>query len=135
MIVKTKIFFSLFLLLFVSGFAIAQNASAQKALPVAEHYEGGREALLADIQKSIAYPPVAKRNRIHGECIVAFTLEEDGKMVNQKLIKNIGAGCGEEAMRVVKNLRFKAPGYRVDATVPVRFTLPASTNNTSTSNK
>jgi protein TonB len=132
MIVKTKIFFSLFLLFFVSSFAVAQSGGTQKSIPVAEHYEGGKEALLADIQKSIAYPPVAKRNRVHGECIVAFTLEEDGKIVNQKLIKNIGAGCGEEAMRVVKNLRFKAPGYRVDATVPVRFNLPSS--NVSTSN-
>ena len=105
--------------------AFAQNSakSSDKTLPVAEHYEGGKEALLADIQKNLQYPPMAKRNRVHGECVVAFTLEENGKMVNHKLIKNIGAGCGEEAMRVVRNLKFKAPGYRVDATVPVRFDL------------
>lgn len=109
----------------LTGFvAFSQAASSGKVLPVAEHYSGGKEALLADIQKNLVYPPMAKRNRVYGECIIAFTLEEDGKMVNQKLIKNIGAGCGDEAMRVVRNLKFNAPGYRVDATVPVRFDLP-----------
>ena len=95
-----------------------------KVLPVAEHYEGGQEALLADIQKSLAYPPVAKRNRVSGQCIVALTIEADGKISSQRLVQGIGAGCNEEAMRVVKNLRFKAPGYRVNATVPVKFVLP-----------
>lgn len=110
----------------ITTMAFAQksaSASTERIIPVAEHYEGGKEALLADIQKKMQYPPMAKRNRVHGECVVAFTLEENGKMVNQKLIKNIGAGCGEEAMRIVKDLKFKAPGYRVDATVPIRFDL------------
>ncbi|QHT65736.1 energy transducer TonB [Rhodocytophaga rosea] len=109
----------------LAGFAsFAQSAGNGKVVPVAEHYPGGKEALLADIQKNMIYPPMAKRNRIHGECVVAFTLEENGKMVNHKLIKNIGAGCGDEAMRIVRALKFNAPGYRVDATVPVRFDLP-----------
>jgi protein TonB len=123
---RNKLMFLMCFAFFTSITAFAQNsvnAKAEKTLPVAEHYEGGREALLADIQKNLQYPPVAKRNRVHGECVVAFTLEENGKMVNQKLIKNIGGGCGEEAMRIVRNLKFKAPGYRVDATVPVRFDL------------
>jgi periplasmic protein TonB len=122
---RNKSVFLLFFALLISTITFAQNSagSREKVLPVAEHYEGGKEALLADIQKNLQYPPMAKRNRIHGECVIAFTLEEDGKMVNQKLIKNIGAGCGEEAMRIVRNLKFKAPGYRVDATVPVRFDL------------
>ena len=78
---------------------------------------------MADIQKMLQYPPMAKRNRIEGECIVAFVLEKDGQAVNYKLIKNIGGGCGDEAMRIAKILKFNAPGYRVDLTVPVRFTL------------
>jgi len=102
--------------------AMAQTTS--KVLPVATHYEGGQEALLTDIQKMVQYPPMAKRNRIEGECIVAMTLEKDGQVSNYKLIKNIGGGCGDEAMRVVKELKFNAPGYRVDLTVPVKFALP-----------
>jgi protein TonB len=124
-VMRNKLMFLLGFALCISTVAFAQNSASgnERIIPVAEHYAGGKEALLADIQKNLQYPPMAKRNRVHGECVIAFTLEENGKMVNQKLIKNIGAGCGEEAMRVVKNLKFKAPGYRVDATVPVRFDL------------
>ncbi len=123
-------FKSVLLLLFTLGFYFTSFAqTTPKVLPVAEHYQGGQEALLADIQKMLVYPPMAKRNRIQGECVVAFTLETDGSINNQKLIKNVGGGCGDEAMRVVKNLKFKAPGYRFDATVPVRFTLPKPGSN------
>jgi protein TonB len=102
--------------------AMAQQGSG-KVLPVATHYQGGQDALLADIQKMLQYPPMAKRNRIEGECIVAFTLDKDGAASNYKIIKNIGGGCGEEAMRVAKALKYNAPGYRVDLTVPVKFAL------------
>lgn len=122
---RNKLMFLLCITLFITTITFAQSSASgsEKILPVAEHYEGGKAALLADIQKNLQYPPMAKRNRVHGECIIAFTLEENGKMVNHKLIKNIGAGCGEEAMRIVRNLKFKVPGYRVDATIPVRFDL------------
>jgi protein TonB len=120
---KIKLVLPLLLALFVAGFAQAQKAST-KGLTVAEFYEGGQEALLADIQKMLIYPPMAKRNRVQGECIVAFVLEEDGKISNQQLIKGVGGGTGEEAMRIVKSLKFKAPGYRFNASVPVKFSLP-----------
>jgi protein TonB len=120
--VSIKFVLPLLLVLFAAGFVQAQTTP--KVLPVAEFYEGGQEAMLADIQKMLVYPPMAKRNRVQGECIVAFVLEENGKISNQQLIKAVGAGTGEEAMRIVKGLKFKAPGYRFNATVPVKFTLP-----------
>ena len=123
---KIKILFTLCLALLLGGFASAQTGS--KVLPVAEYYEGGQEAMLADIQKMLVYPPMAKRNRVQGECIISFVLEADGKINNQQLIKNAGAGCGDEAMRIVKNLKFKAPGYRFNASVPVKFSLPKPGN-------
>ena len=118
-----KKIFALTVLFIAVAFCGAMAQSSAKVLPVATHYEGGQEALLADIQKMVQYPPMAKRNRIEGECIIAMTLEKDGQVSNYKLIKNIGGGCGDEAMRVVKALKFNAPGYRVDLTVPVKFAL------------
>jgi len=69
------------------------------------------------------YPPTAKRNRMQGQCIVSFTLNEDGSTANHKIIKNIGGGTGEEALRVIKLLKFNAPGYSMVASLPVNFKL------------
>jgi protein TonB len=118
----SKFFFASVLCLLLGTYVQAQTG-ATKSLPVAEYYEGGQEKMLADIQKMTVYPPMAKRNRIQGECVVAITLEENGKITNQKLIKGIGGGTGDEAMRVVSQLKFKAPGYRFDTFVPVKFAL------------
>ena len=116
-------------LVFGAVFFEANAQAGKRVLPVAEYYEGGQEKLLADIQQMIQYPPTAKRNRIQGECLVNFVLEADGRVSSAKLIKEIGGGCGAEAMRVVGQLKFKAPGYRMDAGVPVRFVLPRPGSN------
>lgn len=120
---KMKFLLVVLLALCTVGFA-AQAQTNKRVIPAAEYYEGGQEKLLADIQKMIEYPPTAKRNRIQGECLINFVLEADGKIANQKLVKEIGGGCGTEAMRVVSQLKFKAPGYRMDVGLPVKFSLP-----------
>ena len=94
-----------------------------KTIPVAEYYEGGQEAMYAFIEKELKYPIMAKRNRIQGTCIVSFTLNTDGTMSGVKLVKNVGGGCGEEALRVVKLLQFKKPDYAVLTSLPVVFKL------------
>ncbi|UYZ64347.1 energy transducer TonB [Hymenobacter weizhouensis] len=105
--------------------APAAPASAPKTIPVAEYYEGGQEAMYAFIEKELKYPIMARRNRIQGQCIVSFTLNTDGTMSGVKLVKNIGGGCGEEALRVVRLLKFKKPDYAVLTSLPVTFKLPA----------
>jgi len=100
----------------------AQNAPT-KTVPVAQYYEGGQEAMYTFINQQLIYPPNAKRNRIQGECVIGLVLEADGTVTNVCAVKNIGGGCGEEAMRVVKLLKFKAPGYKVQTSVPVNFKL------------
>ena len=94
-----------------------------KVVPVAEHYEGGKEAMYKFINANIIYPPMAKRNRMQGECIIAFVLNEDGTTSGHKIVKNIGGGCGEEALRVSKLLKFRQPGYKMQTNIPVIFKL------------
>ena len=98
-------------------------AVTDKVLPVAQHYEGGQPAMYEFIAKELVYPAMAKRQRFQGQCIVSFTLNPDGSTANHKIIKNIGGGCGEEALRVVKLIKFKAPGYSMNASIPVNFKL------------
>lgn len=94
-----------------------------KNIPVAGHYEGGQKAMYKFIQDHIIYPPIAKRNRLQGECIVSFVLNEDGTTSGYKIVQTKGGGTGEEAMRVVKLLKFRAPGYKMQTTIPVYFKL------------
>lgn len=104
----------------------AQNPThAGKVIPVAEYYEGGQEALYAFIEKELKYPIMARRNRIQGTCIVSFTLNTDGTMSGVKLVKQIGGGCGEEALRLVHLLKFKKPDYAILTSLPINFKLPA----------
>jgi periplasmic protein TonB len=98
-------------------------AVTDKKLPVAEHYEGGQPAMYEFIAKEMVYPPMARRNRFQGQCVVSFTLNQDGSTANHKIIKNIGGGCGEEALRLVKLLKFKAPGYSMNTSIPINFKL------------
>jgi protein TonB len=117
-----KITFIRFSLLLV-GLFIATTSFIQTNVPIAEHYEGGEEQLLKDIASELQYPPTAKRNRIQGTCIVHVKLMEDGHFDHVKVVTNKGGGTGEEAARIVKTLKFKAPGYVADYNIPVKFKL------------
>ncbi len=103
----------------------AASASPQttKAIPVAEYYEGGQEAMYAFIDQELKYPVMARRNRIQGQCIVSFTLNTDGTLSGVKLVKQIGGGCGEEALRIVKLLKFNNPDYAILTSLPITFKL------------
>jgi len=101
----------------------AGGAAASKAIPVAQYYEGGQEAMYEFINKNLQYPPMAKRNRIQGQCIVSVTVNPDGTTTNMRILKNRGAGTGEEALRVVRLLKFNAPGYSVQSSIPINFKL------------
>jgi protein TonB len=103
--------------------------SVGKAIPVAEYYEGGQAAMYEFIGKEIKYPLLAKRNRIQGQCIVSFTLNPDGTMSGVKLVKQLGGGTGEEALRVVRLLKFKKPEYPILTSLPIVFKLGVTGSN------
>jgi protein TonB len=102
-----------------------QAGGINKSIPVAEYYEGGQDAMYAFIEKEKKYPILAKRNRIQGTCVVSFTLTTSGTLEGVKLVKGIGGGCGEEALRVVRLLQFKKPDYAVLTSLPIVFKLSA----------
>lgn len=95
----------------------------EKTPPVVEFYDGGMEAMYKAVYKELEYPAMAKRNRVQGTCIIGFTLNPDGSLSNFKVLKNAGAGTGEEALRVTRLLKFSAPGFAVDASIPILFKL------------
>ena len=80
---------------------------------------GGMDA----IQKKIRYPLQAKSLGVQGVVYVQCIIDEKGKIITPKVVKKLGAGCDEEAIRVLKKSKFK-PGYDKGKPVKVRFTLP-----------
>lgn len=103
--------------------------TAGKVIPVAEYYEGGQTALYAFIAQELKYPLMAKRNRIQGQCIVSFTLNPDGTMQGIKLVKQLGGGTGDEALRIVQLLKFKKPEYPILTSLPIGFKLGSTASN------
>ena len=81
--------------------------------------KGGLKAL----QKKIRYPLQAKALGVQGVVYVQFIVNEEGKVEKPIIIKKLGAGCDEEALRVLKKVKF-TPGYDKGKAVKVRFTLP-----------
>ena len=80
---------------------------------------GGMDGL----QKKIRYPLQAKSLGVQGVVYVQSIINEKGKIEDPKVVKKLGAGCDEEAIRVLKKSKFK-PGYDKGKPVKVRFTLP-----------
>lgn len=121
--IQLKYFVVLVALVCFSYAGVCQIAKPSKNIPAAEHYEGGQDAMYAFLQSQIKYPPVAKRNRIQGECIISFFIEKDGRATGFHLVKSLGGGCAEEALRVIQLLKFNAPGYRLQTSIPIIFKL------------
>lgn len=97
------------------------------AIPVENpEFEGGLAALGEFIRRNIVYPELAKEIGKEGTVYVSFIIDEKGQVESSKILKGIGAGCDEEASRVVNKLpKFKKPG-RNGAGKPVKviFNIP-----------
>jgi len=92
-------------------------------------FPGGLEKFYAYLSKSIRYPAVARENNTQGKVIVNFVVEKDGSLTDVKVVRGIGDGCDEEAVRVLRASPHWGPGIqngrpvRCSYTVPISFTL------------
>lgn len=87
-------------------------------------FNGGKEELYSYLGKNIKYPEEAKQKGIEGTVFVTFVVEKDGSVTNVKILRGIGAGCDEEAYRVVQTMPRWTPGYQDGKPVRVSFNLP-----------
>lgn len=87
-------------------------------------FPGGVDSLYAWIARNIKYPEQARFNNVEGRVFVKFIVEKDGRISNAKLVRDIGGGCGEEALRVVKSMPRWKPGKQRGKPVRAEYTLP-----------
>ena len=87
-------------------------------------FPGGDAKMYEYLGKNIKYPQIARETGIQGRVFVNFVVEPDGSVSNVKVLRGIGGGCDEEAMRVVKAMPKWSPGKQRGKTVRVSYTLP-----------
>jgi len=93
------------------------------------YYIGGDEAKIKFLTENIKYPQSAKEKKIQGTIYVTFVIDETGKVTDVRVLRGIGGGCDEEAIRVVELMPPWKPGkqsgkpVRVQFNMPIRFTL------------
>ncbi len=87
-------------------------------------YPGGDEARLKYLRDNIKYPEMAKESGIQGTVYVTFVVEKDGSISNVKVLRGIGGGCDEEAVRVIKNMPKWKPGKQRGRPVRAQFNMP-----------
>lgn len=87
-------------------------------------FPGGEGEMYKFITTTIKYPEEAKELGIQGKVFVNFVVEPDGSISEVKLIRGIGGGCDEEAIRVVKSMPKWIPGKQRGVPVRVYFNLP-----------
>ena len=87
-------------------------------------FPGGETKLMEYIAKNLTYPQEARDKGIDGRVFVAMVIEKDGSVSNVKVLRGIGGGCDEEAVRVISALPKWKPGKMKGEPVPVSYQIP-----------
>nr|WP_199078011.1 energy transducer TonB [Pedobacter sp. ASV19] len=89
-------------------------------------FEGGMKGWAKFLQRNLRYPSMASEQEIQGKVFVSFVVEKDGSVSDVTLVKGIGGGCDEEALRVIKKSPRWKPGQQNGRSVRVRYNMPLS---------
>jgi len=92
-------------------------------------FPGGDVARIKFLQKNIEYPQMARESGIQGTVYVTFVVEPNGSVSGVRILRGIGGGCDEEAIRVIKAMpkwnagKQRGKPVRVQFNMPIKFTL------------
>ncbi|MDY4789426.1 MAG: energy transducer TonB [Bacteroidales bacterium] len=122
-------------LIMVFAFSLNVNAQEKKSdnsdvvFTVVENeaeFPGGVEAMNSFMAENIKYPTLAKQKNIEGKVIISFIVEKNGTLSDIRTIKDIGEGCGDEGVRIVKLMPKWKPAKQKGQPVRQQFLLPIS---------
>lgn len=80
---------------------------------------------ITSVQQLINYPEMALNAGIEGRVVVQFVIDEEGNVNEPVVVRGIGGGCDEEAVRAVSQAKF-IPGKQRGKPVRVRYSLPVT---------
>jgi len=85
---------------------------------------GGMEGFTKYMIENLKYPSAAKDKKVEGMVVVTFVVNANGSVEAVEVLRGIGAGCDEEAMRMVANSGTWSPGIKDGKPVATRMNLP-----------
>jgi periplasmic protein TonB len=97
------------------------NTALLEKLP---EFPGGLEAFAKFLRKNLRYPSAAAESGLQGRVMVSFVVEKDGTLTDLTVLRGLGMGCSEEALRVLKKSPAWSPGIQNHRKVRVMYTLP-----------
>ena len=92
--------------------------------PEHERSDCANKKLLQFVYSRLRYPVDAKKWKTEGVVVVQYVVDEEGFIVNPKIVQDIGDGCGEEVLRVIKEMPIWIPAMQNGTPVKARYTLP-----------
>ena len=102
------------------------DAELVQVVEVFPEFPGGSDSLYTYIARNIKYPEAAKKEKIEGRVFVTFVVEKDGRITGERILRDIGGGCGEEVLRVIRTMPKWKPGTQDGKPVRVQFNLPVA---------
>ncbi len=122
----SKLLLLVFAILSYSSFSQTEPKEEEVFIVVEQmpEYPGGTEARNKFISDSLIYPPQAIDKGVEGRVYVHFVIEKDGSISNVEVLRGIGSGCDEEAVRVVSLFPKWNPGIQKGKEVGVSYNLP-----------
>ncbi|HEX8529726.1 MAG TPA: energy transducer TonB, partial [Cytophagales bacterium] len=87
-------------------------------------FPGGMEGLVKYLSENLKYPAEARDKNVQGTVFLSFVVQADGAITDVTTLKGIGAGCDEEASRVIAAMPSWQPGQQSGKAVAVRYSLP-----------
>jgi TonB family protein len=125
---KNKIRFLSVLLLF-STISLAQTdapafwEACKEELPE-NKTRCSEKAIIQFVSEQLKYPQAALEAKTEGTVVIRFEIDAEGKVLNPKIVRDLENGCGQEALRVVKNLPNFSPAIKDDAPIKTSMNLP-----------
>ena len=115
------------------GYAVAAEACEDIEIPAVysmvemmPSFKGGESALERFISKNLKYPEEARKNGISGDVIIEFIVNADGSLSGFRILKKLGYGCDEEALRVIRLMPAWNPGKQNGRKVKTKMVLPVN---------
>ncbi|MBK0401779.1 energy transducer TonB [Adhaeribacter sp. BT258] len=87
-------------------------------------YPGGQDAMMKFLSSSVKYPETAMRDRISGQVIGSFVVDQNGEITDPKILKSVREDIDQEFIRIIMSMPAWKPGFQNGRAVKVRYNIP-----------